>query len=498
MAVNPSMYLRGPTLSFGVGAQQMSNLRQQEQQMQEVARERQIAEEERQAELAGRLAYSVQQAPEEQREKAYESAMQMAGKFGLNTENLPQQYNPDMGAQLDVMAGRARSVQQQVQSAEQLRREEEGTRQFEAGMDFKKIQHEADEDYRRSQLGMERQRLALSKAQLNKPTSEMLNMQYLLSRGVPEDEARAMAYGGVEGFMSMVAPQMGQAPGFAGGVNPNSLYGHILDKDLKKEMIKMDASLSKDTLKGIQDQAQTAQNNLNELSKARQALNVIDTGPMAGTKAQLWSVTNPRKRAAYETLVAARDKLAIGERPPASGPMTDNDMKVYQGLVIDPEKSMEFNKSALRFMETISKDNMQKREFFREYRAKNQGTLVGADESWARYLNDNPILDESGTKFDEATGDGLLKFNKKRQGWKEWASKHSGKQAVTPPATMTPERVAMAQAGGAGAPPALGGPTFEQAMVEGPAMAAATDEAALQTGAMREAAMAELKRRGLV
>ncbi len=171
-----------------------------------------------------------------------------------------------------------------------------------------------------------------------------------------------------------------------------------------------------------------------ELERAKGALKKFKTGRYAnfrGTLAEMGDYFGFKKGSQQATAIQElrrfQDKLAIESRQPGSGPMSDRDLEVLQGLGVNINNTLDYNEAMVDFLEAAHKDKINYARFLQEYTRRNE-TAVGAANAWRDYNEANPIISE-------VKEDGTVVLNKNRQNWRKFMKAYdpSGGRGGTPP-----------------------------------------------------------------
>ncbi len=379
----------------------------------------------RDLEMQGRLAQGVLQASEEDRPAAYQSALEQAAQSGLDVGAMPAAYQPGMESALGGMVAQARQVEAMAGEAEGARLARE------------KIEAQ-------SALQSQRDAAAANRLRLQ----ERLREQALMREQMAQDKAAEREMQKLEKLMGVPKG----ASGWAGGENvvmKGMQTGLAGDKMGMRQLIADDRRAYIADKKNMGEVLSGERIKKNNVLKARAAMKNFETGAGAGTRARMAKMSamlggDPKAAAAAENLVALGDSMALGEKKPGSGPMTDNDFMVLQGTVLSINNTPERNKMFLDAYEAAADDQIEysrfKEEFFKRHK-----NIDMAESAWQQYQDDNPI-------FSKVEGEDI-ELNKDRMGWKEYFDKQSEQQ-------MAPETMPAAPVAAAPVPAAV--PTREE------------------------------------
>jgi hypothetical protein len=124
-----------------------------------------------------------------------------------------------------------------------------------------------------------------------------------------------------------------------------------------------------------------------------------------------WLPTMDKEKQLMESFTA---KIAPQMRIPGSGTTSDRDLAFFVAASPSIEKSRQVNDAIVTGFD-LSRRNANDRVQFLEAYAQNKGSLLGAEQMWRQYLNDNPIFDQESTPLKPA-------LNESRKTWQEYFS----------------------------------------------------------------------------
>jgi hypothetical protein len=213
--------------------------------------------------------------------------------------------------------------------------------------------------------------------------------------------------------------------GFAGGTPAAQLYNPV--DPLDKQQARIDAQEGGKLVQATNAAAGNAMSVKNQAKQMLDAQGKAYTGPfadinqMANQGLALFGNEDAKNRAtAYQTIESGSGDMARHERQPSEGQISDFDAKQFMKIVPSPQKNPEFNQAALSARTAMAEVAREKPQFIQEYRKQNRN-LVGADEAWQRYLNDNPVLNPS---LQVEKPDTIL--NQNRKAWRDYFGSNQG------------------------------------------------------------------------
>jgi hypothetical protein len=105
---------------------------------------------------------------------------------------------------------------------------------------------------------------------------------------------------------------------------------------------------------------------------------------------------------------ALTSQIAPSMRAPGSGSSSDKDVEMFKEGTVGVDKPKETNDNLVTAANMMQQNNLDRPSFNDAYFQK-FGTLNGMEQSWQKYLNENPIFDHSAKA--------KYVLNKKRIGW---------------------------------------------------------------------------------
>jgi len=328
------------------------------------------SQQDRQTELSGRLAQGILSAPPEQQQQSYQQALVIAKNSGLDTSELPQEYTPEMAPMLQQMAGQARSVKDIASEQFTAAGREQQTKENEIERQARAREAAAN---RANQMAMAR----LTAQQQKENMIFKMNLERQVSEASAQEPDKIGSYGGVK------IEQLAQS-------NAGVQQQKMRDTDFIKNMRKKTDDYMKQE---------------NQLKRLDALLKSHGTGP--GVAVEGWfGFSGP-----YAEMKSISTQLALGQREPGTGPMSDKDLEVFQSTVFDPSKPETYNKNWLEGARAAINDKKSYRNFVTMFERKN-GNLQGVEDSWRMYQDSNPI-------FEDISGE-EVKLNKNRKSWQKF------------------------------------------------------------------------------
>lgn len=147
------------------------------------------------------------------------------------------------------------------------------------------------------------------------------------------------------------------------------------------------------------------------------AANQGRTGPIVGM--------TPSFSEAAKEMDAIGANMARKMRQPGEGATSDYDARMFQRMTLSTSNPYAVNRNLGLGVVAQRKDEIDKREFMREYLSQN-GTLDGADRYWRQYLKDNPIFARGQEKMDIRN----IQLNTDRANWRDYFREGAGSSAA--------------------------------------------------------------------
>lgn len=194
-------------------------------------------------------------------------------------------------------------------------------------------------------------------------TNAAKNYEYLVSQGIPENEARNLAFS-------------------KGGVNVNI---NPFDKKRIETIAKnMDENIS------------ASQSRINDYNRMEQLLNNpnVETGGVSGAiKKRLPTAVLNDETQELQSII---NKIVPQMRPTGSGSTSDRDMAIFEKATVGLDKNKDANLNIVRGRRAVDENNISREELRADWVSQG-GSLTEFDKQWRNYLNSNPIFsDESG------------------------------------------------------------------------------------------------------
>ena len=206
-------------------------------------------------------------------------------------------------------------------------------------------------------MGLERLKNALGGTK----TSAARNYEYLVSQGIPENEARNLSFS-------------------KGGVNVNV---NPFDKKRIETIAKnMDENISE------------SQSRIDDYNRMEQLLNnqKVKTGGVSGAiKKKLPTALLNDETQELQSII---NKIVPQMRPTGSGATSDRDMAIFEKATVGLDKNKEANLNIVRGRRAVD-ENAIAREELRADWVNQGGSLTDFDRVWRDYLNANPIFSNS-------------------------------------------------------------------------------------------------------
>jgi len=216
-------------------------------------------------------------------------------------------------------------------------------------------------------------------------------------------------------------------------LDPNNPFAGLSPK-AKERLILQNAKEFASVAKQNDAEAQAAGSMINQARRFAQLSSQVNakgdwstgTGAFAGLPGvrQIQGALDSR----FSEMEAISAQLIPKLREPGSGATSDFDARMFARGTVGVEKPGPANRALSLGLVAASQNVVDKARFEEAY-FKARKTLVGAQEAWQGYLEDNPI-------FDTSSADADLKLNKSRSGWKQYfgLSATPSSRASTPPA----------------------------------------------------------------
>lgn len=187
-----------------------------------------------------------------------------------------------------------------------------------------------------------------------------------------------------------------------------------------------------DDVKAARDRAQRLQDIINT---AESGLSTAGTtgplNPLAHGLDYLQSFWNPdaAKRVAGDAVVdsIAPEIVKMGRSP---GAVSDYESRMLINSGPSTRNTPEANQAVLQNFKAIAKIEAEHADFLETYRDINGGSTIGADKKWLQYKNAHPILTTDGDK---------VEINPNRPSWQEFFSS-GGKSDIPKPAASSVSR----------------------------------------------------------
>ena len=191
-----------------------------------------------------------------------------------------------------------------------------------------------------------------------------------------------------------------------------------LSPKAKERLILQNAKEYASVAKQNDAEAQAAGSMLNQARRFAQLSSQVNakgdwstgTGALAGFPGfrQIQGALDSR----FSEMEAISAQLIPKLREPGSGATSDFDARMFARGTVGVEKPGPANRALSLGLVAASQNVIDKARFEEAY-FKARKTLVGAQEAWQGYLEENPI-------FDTSSSDADLKLNKSRVGWKQY------------------------------------------------------------------------------
>lgn len=153
-----------------------------------------------------------------------------------------------------------------------------------------------------------------------------------------------------------------------------------------------------ETAAEYQTNAGTAQGRMYDLNRASQLLEGMPTGAFAekGTKVSSWArsigIDIDPNLGDKEAMIALSNKMALGQRKPGSGVMTDKDFEVYRSAVASMTNSPGANKRILEYEMKLAQRDIELAGLAAEYE-QTQGRLdSGFNKVRKDFVDANPLF----------------------------------------------------------------------------------------------------------
>lgn len=194
-----------------------------------------------------------------------------------------------------------------------------------------------------------------------KRTNSIKNYEYLIGNGVPEDQARKMAF--EKGNLEV-------------NLNP-----------FEKKRIE---NIAKNIDKNISE----SQSRINDYNRIEQLLEDKDvkTGGISGSiKKNIPTALLNSKTQELQSLI---NKIVPQMRPSGSGPISDKDMAIFEKATVGLDKEKEANLNIVKGRRAIDENSIAREELRAEW-VGNGGQITDFDREWRNYINKNPIFSNS-------------------------------------------------------------------------------------------------------
>lgn len=213
-------------------------------------------------------------------------------------------------------------------------------------------------------MGLAKMRASLESQQM---TSAARNYEYLISKGVPEEEARKLSFA-------------------QGGVNVNV-------NPFEKKRIENIA-------KNIDENISASQSRIDDYNRMEQLLNNenVSTGGVSGAiKKQLPTALLNDETQELQSII---NKIVPQMRPAGSGSTSDKDMAIFEKATVGLDKNKDANLNIVRGRRAVD-ENAIAREELRADWINQGGSLTEFDKQWRNYLNSNPIFSDDSGKLNQ-------------------------------------------------------------------------------------------------
>ena len=131
----------------------------------------------------------------------------------------------------------------------------------------------------------------------------------------------------------------------------------------------------------------------------------------------------------YSEMESITAKTAPNMRPEGSGATSNFDASQFERATVSVQKPGNTNKNIAAAIQLRAKNASDYQDYLNTYLEQNE-TLAGADSSWKKYQDANPIFDKTKSKD--------FGVNKSRKNWKTYFGEESGKPKVA--TQITPKK----------------------------------------------------------
>lgn len=164
---------------------------------------------------------------------------------------------------------------------------------------------------------------------------------------------------------------------------------------------KMFAATEKE-LMGLDESAQTAQSLRADASRFKRLNEDVSTGGLGGLPVirDVRAMVDPK----VGEMKAIVEKMTPAMREAGSGAMSDRDVQMYRASVVGLDKLGPTNSALATVIDAGARRSGDYTAFKNEW-ARRNNTLVGSQEAWQAYAEDNPLFEggETGTKVRKVT-----------------------------------------------------------------------------------------------